>query len=98
MNHLTSSLDISLAFAEAPVRELAGEDVSGMMMKRHKMEKDLGIGSEVGFYRNTEMAKTSPCPGRDEPEVWDDPRAVVAGQYLGVRQPGNALLTIASSL
>ncbi|TVU23591.1 hypothetical protein EJB05_25965, partial [Eragrostis curvula] len=29
------------------------------MMKRHKMEKDLGIGREVGYSRNAEMAKTS---------------------------------------
>ncbi|GJN05114.1 hypothetical protein PR202_ga22719 [Eleusine coracana subsp. coracana] len=32
-----------------------------MMMKRHKMEKDLGIGSEVGYSRNAEMAKKSPA-------------------------------------
>uniref|UniRef100_A0A0D9XV90 TMEM205-like domain-containing protein n=1 Tax=Leersia perrieri TaxID=77586 RepID=A0A0D9XV90_9ORYZ len=32
-----------------------------MMMRRHKMEKDLGIGSEVGFSKNTEVAKKSPA-------------------------------------
>lgn len=31
-----------------------------MMMRRHKIEKDLGIGSEVGFSKNAEVAKTSP--------------------------------------
>ncbi|XP_062197470.1 uncharacterized protein LOC133900375 [Phragmites australis] len=30
-----------------------------MMMKRHKLEKDLGIGSEVGSSKNEEVAKTS---------------------------------------
>ena len=32
-----------------------------MMMKRHKIEKDLGLGSEVGQSRNAEVAKTSPA-------------------------------------
>ena len=32
----------------------------GMMMKRHKMEKDLGIGTEVGYSKNAETAKRSP--------------------------------------
>ncbi|XP_047087391.1 transmembrane protein 205-like [Lolium rigidum] len=32
-----------------------------MMMKRHKIEKDLGIGSEVGGSRNSDVAKTSPA-------------------------------------
>nr|BBD82320.1 unknown protein [Oryza sativa Indica Group]BBF89978.1 putative transmembrane protein 205 [Oryza rufipogon] len=31
-----------------------------MMMRRHKIEKDLGIGSEVGFSKNAEVARTSP--------------------------------------
>jgi hypothetical protein len=32
-----------------------------MMMKRHKMEKDLGIGTEVGYSKNAETAKRSPA-------------------------------------
>ncbi|WVZ49773.1 hypothetical protein U9M48_001102, partial [Paspalum notatum var. saurae] len=32
-----------------------------MMMKRHKMEKDLGIGTEVGYSKNAETAKKSPA-------------------------------------
>ncbi|KAJ1276767.1 hypothetical protein BS78_05G240200 [Paspalum vaginatum] len=32
-----------------------------MMTKRYKMEKDLGIGTEVGYSRNSEMAKKSPA-------------------------------------
>ncbi|CAD6252382.1 unnamed protein product [Miscanthus lutarioriparius] len=32
-----------------------------MMMKRHKMEKDLGIGTEVGYSKNAEMAKRNPA-------------------------------------
>lgn len=32
-----------------------------MMMKRHKIEKDLGIGGEVGRSRNAELAKTNPA-------------------------------------
>lgn len=31
-----------------------------MMMRRHKIEKDLDIGSEVGFSKNAEVARTSP--------------------------------------
>lgn len=37
-------------------------------------------------------SKEEPRPGGDEPQVWDDPRAVVAGQHHGLRQPGHALL------
>ncbi|TVU12259.1 hypothetical protein EJB05_45894, partial [Eragrostis curvula] len=32
-----------------------------IMMKRQKMEKDLGVGSEVGYSRNAEVAKKSPA-------------------------------------
>ncbi|WVZ49750.1 hypothetical protein U9M48_001080 [Paspalum notatum var. saurae] len=32
-----------------------------MMTKKYKMEKDLGIGTEVGYSRNVEMAKKSPA-------------------------------------
>ncbi|KAL6654285.1 hypothetical protein ACP70R_007750 [Stipagrostis hirtigluma subsp. patula] len=32
-----------------------------IMMKRHKIEKDLGIGSEIGYSRNPEFAKTNPA-------------------------------------
>ncbi|KAK3128584.1 hypothetical protein QOZ80_6BG0463720 [Eleusine coracana subsp. coracana] len=32
-----------------------------VMMKKYKMEKDLGIGTEVGFSRNLELAKTNPA-------------------------------------
>ncbi|KAJ1276749.1 hypothetical protein BS78_05G238800 [Paspalum vaginatum] len=32
-----------------------------MMKKKYKMEKDLGIGTEVGYSRNVEMAKKSPA-------------------------------------
>ncbi|CAL4986034.1 unnamed protein product [Urochloa decumbens] len=32
-----------------------------MMMKRHKMEKDLGIGTEVGYSKNAETARRSPA-------------------------------------
>ncbi|RLN30503.1 hypothetical protein C2845_PM05G07710 [Panicum miliaceum] len=39
-----------------------------MMMKRDKMEKDLVIGTEVGYSKNAETARE------------DDPRAVVVGQ------------------
>ncbi|TVU23571.1 hypothetical protein EJB05_25945 [Eragrostis curvula] len=42
---------------EMPIYRVAF--VTQMMMKRHKMEKDLGIGSEVGYSRNAEMAKKS---------------------------------------
>ena len=33
-----------------------------------------------------------PYPRRDEQEVWDDPRALVAGQHHVLRQPGYAFL------
>ncbi|KAL6907819.1 hypothetical protein ACP4OV_001989 [Aristida adscensionis] len=32
-----------------------------LMVKRHKIEKDLGIGSEIGYSKNPEMAKKSPA-------------------------------------
>ncbi|CAN6226617.1 unnamed protein product [Urochloa humidicola] len=32
-----------------------------MMMKRYKIEKDLGIGSEVGYSKNKDMAKRNPA-------------------------------------
>ncbi|WVZ49787.1 hypothetical protein U9M48_001115 [Paspalum notatum var. saurae] len=32
-----------------------------MMMKKYKMEKDLDIGTEVGYSRNVEIAKKSPA-------------------------------------
>ncbi|RCV39507.1 hypothetical protein SETIT_8G229800v2 [Setaria italica] len=32
-----------------------------MMMKRYKLEKDLGMGSEVGHSKNKELAKRSPA-------------------------------------
>ncbi|KAJ1255340.1 hypothetical protein BS78_K263800 [Paspalum vaginatum] len=32
-----------------------------MMKKKYKVEKDLGIGTEVGYSRNVEMAKKSPA-------------------------------------
>ena len=35
--------------------------VAQMMMKRHKMENDLGIGTEVGHSKNAETAKRSPA-------------------------------------
>ena len=37
-------------------------------------------------------SEEEPCSGSDEPQVRDDPRAVVAGQHLVLRQPGHALL------
>ncbi|CAN6173972.1 unnamed protein product [Urochloa humidicola] len=33
-----------------------------MMMKRYKIETDLGVGSEVGYSKNKEMVKWSPAP------------------------------------
>ncbi|CAN6373492.1 unnamed protein product [Urochloa humidicola] len=63
-----------------------------MMMKRHKMEY-LGIGAHRGrVLRERRDGKEEPCPNSDEPQVRDDPRAVVAGQHLVLRQPGHALL------
>jgi hypothetical protein len=32
----------------------------GQMMMKYKLEKDLGIGAEVGYSKSTELAKTNP--------------------------------------
>jgi hypothetical protein len=37
-------------------------------------------------------SEEEPRPGGDEPQVRDDPRAVVTGQHHVLRQPGHALL------
>ena len=63
-----------------------------MMKKRHKIERDLSIGEEVGWSKNQQVAKSNPNPCYNEQEVWDDPRAVITGQHHVVWQLGHALL------
>ncbi|KAJ1255339.1 hypothetical protein BS78_K263800 [Paspalum vaginatum] len=41
-----------------------------MMKKKYKVEKDLGIGTEVGYSRNVEMAKKSPALAAMNPWTW----------------------------
>ena len=53
------------------------------MMKRHKIERDLSIGEEVGWPKNQQV---------DEQEVWNDRRVVITSQHHVVWQLGHALL------
>jgi len=51
-----------------------------MMKKRHKIERDLSIGEEVGWPKKQQV---------DEQEVWNDRRVI---QHHVVWQLGHALL------